>query len=440
LSEIQVKINPLIMASLTQQKATRELALQNIKFYLGKSTLTADEQRRYNSLQDEIKKLDSDISATEARNNFNERLAGNPENPFNMSNDEIASIKRFSLVKFINEAANHTLTGLEREMHDVGLAEMRIQTKASACGFVIPLRVLQLLKVRANAGQNVTNAADGGNLVGQMPLVYHEALANALVLPSLGATYFSGLVGNLPIVRGGKFTAGFYPEGETAVLSKESLSEFVMTPKRVSATGVFSKRLLEQGSMNIENWVRLGLTKANAQALMTAIISGLAANAEPVGILNTAGLENVIGGVDGASITWAHILEMEAKISGNNADMGSCAYLTNSKVCSKLKNTLKNASMSGHIWEKSEVNGFKAIVTNAIPSNLEKGASGAVCSPVIAGAWSDLFIANFGGLDIVVDPYSLIEQSEIKVTVNSFCDAAIANPKSFVVMRDALTA
>jgi hypothetical protein len=45
----------------------------------------------------------------------------------------------------------------------------------------------------------------------------------------------------------------------------------------------------------------------------------------------------------------------------------------------------------------------------------------------------------WGGLDIIVDPFTRADYNEIKLVLNQFADVALRNPESFAAMKDALT-
>ena len=52
----------------------------------------------------------------------------------------------------------------------------------------------------------------------------------------------------------------------------------------------------------------------------------------------------------------------------------------------------------------------------------------------------DLAASHFGGLDIVVDPYSLATTNLLRVTANTYADVGVRHAESFAAMLDALTA
>ena len=115
-------------------------------------------------------------------------------------------------------------------------------------------------------------------------------------------------------------------------------------------------------------------------------------------------------------------------------------YLTNAKVRGKLKTTSKVSGQNGFIWEDGMLNGYKASVSNQVPSNLTKGTSSGVCSAIIFGNWSDLIIGQWGTLDLMVDPYSGSTSGTVRVVALQDVDIAVRNAVSFSAMLDALTA
>jgi HK97 family phage major capsid protein len=414
---------------LKQQRAALEA---DIKPLLDAAELTDEQKRSYADLSAKIAKMNTDIAFEESREAMILQMAG--PSGREISTGEERDLNGFSFVKFMREATSGNLTGLEAEMHQDGIRELSSEVNEAAKGFVIPKKVLS----RASTGQNITTAGDGGNLTKQLPIMYIDALKNALILPGMGANYLTGLTGNLPIVRGGLFSSTWAGEGTAVDSAKAALTKITMAAKRLTATGAFSQELLRQSSIDVENWVRNGLIESNALAILAAVING--SGSAPTGILGTANIGAVAGGDNGLAPAWSHIVNLESAVANANADLGKLGYLTNSKVRGKLKQTLKASGVSGYIWDGKEMNGYQCGVTNAVPSSLTKGTSEGVCSAIIFGNWADLMIGEWGGLDIVVDPYTLKKQGDIEITVHTFADVAVGHPASFAAMKDALTA
>lgn len=352
----------------------------------------------------------------------------------NIGEHERNELQRFSYAKFIRESAAGNITGFEAEMAEEARREVS-ELGESLRGAGIPYKILAFN--RAAAGQNATTANDGGNLIQEEPIVYVEALRNKLVLVGLGARYLTGLRGSLPIVKGGSFTAGWYGETEDVTGGKASYPKVNLDPKRLSVAGAYSVQLLNQSSPDVERLIVDELLMAHAGGLEGAVING-DGNKEPLGILNNGNVGVVVGGDNGAAPSWKHIVDLETEVSASNADIGNLAYLTNSKVRGKLKQTEKSANTAKFIMENKEVNGYNTVVTNAVPSDISKG-TGTNLSAMLYGNWADVIIGHWGGLDLVVDPYSLKKSAQVEIVLHAFHNTAIRNDKSFSVIKDLIT-
>jgi hypothetical protein len=141
------------------------------------------------------------------------------------------------------------------------------------------------------------------------------------------------------------------------------------------------------------------------------------------------------------------MVDLESAVSIANGDVGSMAYLTNAKVRGKLRKTQEFASTNGKaVWTTGrergigEVLGYDAVVTNAVPSNLDKGTSTGVCSAIAYGNWAEMMIGMWGGLDVMLDPYAGATAGTKRVIALQDVDVAVRHAASFAVMKDALTA
>ncbi|MGF6348983.1 HK97 family phage major capsid protein [Variovorax sp. W2I14] len=85
------------------------------------------------------------------------------------------------------------------------------------------------------------------------------------------------------------------------------------------------------------------------------------------------------------------------------------------------------------------MNGYRAAVTNAVPSNIAKG-TGTDLSALIFGNFADLVIGMWGGLDLMVDPYTHSTTGTVRVTALQDVDVGVRNVESFATMEDAQTA
>jgi HK97 family phage major capsid protein len=212
-------------------------------------------------------------------------------------------------------------------------------------------------------------------------------------------------------------------------------------PKRIGAHIDYSKQALIQGNPDIDAMLQDDLAKAIAVQIEYLGFNGTAASNQPRGLFNTSGIGAVVGGTNGAAITWSHLVDLESACANSNAEPDLRAgYAINTKTRGALKKTQKATNLP-FIWDNGAqpVNSYRAAVTNNITSTGTKGTSTGICSSLAFGSdWSDLIIALFGGFDVVVDPYTLATTGQVRITGNQFIDVGVRQVASFAAMTDAL--
>lgn len=352
-----------------------------------------------------------------------------------LANDERTAGRRFSLLRMLNDIADgRQLSGLEADVAQMGADEYR-RLGLSGSGVQVPLAAL-----RAASGQNVTTPADGGNLAETMASRYVQSLRDNLPIARLGANILTDLVGTLPVITSQDITAGWGAEGAEAPTSKASYAKAVMSPKRNFANVATTRDLLRQTSFDVEADLIDKINYAHARIIEDAAINGAGGNA-PTGILKTAGIGSVAMGTNGAAISWAKVVELESVVASLNALKGRLGYLTNAKVIGALKTTVCGSNTSRFILDalvSNMVNGYGIEMTNLVPANLTKGTAADKCSALIFGNWSDLYVGHWGGIDLIVDPYTGKRKGEIEICINCYNDVLVAEPKSFAAIQDIL--
>lgn len=362
---------------------------------------------------------------------------------------EARDLDKFSIVRGITRLLqNQPLDGIEGEMHAEGLKE------ASRCGispqgnFVVPTVALNHGR-RDLTVTGGSNGSQGGVTVATSVGSVIELLYAKSVLRGLGVQFLTGLVGNITFP---KLTAGSagYHVGENAAPTESSptMTSASLSPNRLATFVEISKQLLLQSNASVEALVRADLATALSLGMEAGALTGTGANNQPLGLLTyaggafTSGITEVVGGTDGAAPSWANIVKLETEVATLNADIGSLAYLTNPKVRGKMKSTSKVASSdSVMLWgdNASPVNGYRAEVTTTVPSDLDKGSATGVCSAMLFGNWSDLIVGMWGGIDLMVNPYSLDKEGLVRITATAFYDTVVRRGASFAALRDVLT-
>ena len=350
--------------------------------------------------------------------------------------------QRYSLINMVKAVVSNDYSnaGFERECS----AAIEQQTGKRARGFYIPtnlqVRTPYITTTATAAGNLVGTNLDGSNFI--------DALRKSLKVFELGATVLSGNVGNLDVPRQSGLTSTYWvAEGSNITESNATFDKISLTPKTIGALSSWTRIQELQATPDLEQLVRNDLTQQVAAAIDLACIAGTGSSNQPTGILNQSGTNSVVGGTNGAAVTYDHLADLIAAVSQDSADVGRTGFLTNNKVLTKLLKT-KDSDGNYLLGPGSMVAGAPATlwgrrceVSEQVPSNLTKGRASGTASAVIYGNWSDLIIAQWGALDILVNPYgSSYAAGNVELRAMQTIDVGVRNAESFGIMNDALTA
>lgn len=335
-----------------------------------------------------------------------------------------ADLRAYSLTKAIRTlGSGKQLDGIEAE---ASRAYAKLTGRnIGGNGFIIPNDVMV-----AKRALTTQTAGAGGYTVGSQMLGGEmiEMLQNKQLVVALGARSLTGLVGNVAIPKvGGGATAYWLSSNGTVSRTDQSFGQLALSPHRLVASTAYDKELLNQSSIDVEGFVREDLMRVIAIEKDRAAINGSGANGEPLGIL---GVPTGLGSVSfGATATWAKVVSFETKVATANADVESMAYLTTAATRGAWKGIQKAANLS-FIWETGVngsglVNGYRAEATKQVPSD-----------KVIFGNWQDIIIADWAGIDVVVDPYTLSLNGQISLVVTQWSDVGVRHAGSFAVSSD----
>jgi len=360
-------------------------------------------------------------------------------------------LENYSLIRAINAAAEAHTNPRAWEQAGLELEASKAMAKKlgrDPQGFFVPWdiqtapRGLSRNVYRPLNTQQAGAPQYGGYLVEEQLLSesFIDVLRNRLILGLAGATTLTGLVGDIDIPKKTATSTGYWiGEGNAPNKSTLEFGQIAARPRTVAAYIELTRRLLKQSSLDVEMMARDDMATVLAIAVDYAGLHGLGAANQPKGLANLTGIGAVVGGTDGAAPDWADIVNLETEVAVDNADFGRLAYVTNAKVRGKLKQTQKVSGEARMIWEDGEMNGYPALVSNQVRSDLTKGSSSGVCSAIFFGNWADLVICFWGGLDVIVDPFSSSTSGNVLITAMQDADIIFRRAQSFSAMLDALT-
>jgi HK97 family phage major capsid protein len=400
-----------------------------------------DETVELRGLIDSEKDLTSKIEvALELEKRAATAAAGVP-----LTNNEEKEMRGFSLSKLVREMEKGNITGLEREMIQDSEKEAR-ELGIAPKGVYLSNNLLTV-KQRA---MTVGTATAGGNFVATDKVGFFDALYAKTVFNELGVTSLSGLSANTDLTGFSVGVASAWAT-ETASVSPADPTTAARTlrPKRLYAATDISRMLMIQTNDSVENYVLQSIMKSLATKWEQGVIAG--ATNGPTGILATSGIQDVAMGTHGGLPTLAKILELIEKVQSANGDTSNAKFLTNPKVVARLKQIpiVSGGGVGAMIMSYQNyftgspnvIDGYPVSVTSNVPSNLEKGTSGAVCSAIIYGDFSQVVTAQFGGIDLSIDSMSAASARAniIGITTTMFVDGAVKQPAALGAILDATT-
>ena len=377
-----------------QLRVKAEALISNAEKELRK--LNKEEDYALTSIKKEIADIDSRIKGIEEENkrNYKQSIKKN-------------TMEKFSLLKAINDVANNRqLDERALEVVAAGQAEMRKSGQSYSGQIVLP--------VEERADIQATVATAGQENVAEDKLGILEPLRAKLVLVQAGASYMTGLIGNVSIPAYSGSNVAWAGEVAAASDGAGTFSEVTLEPKRLTAYIDVSKQFLIQDSNSAEEMLKNDIVTAISNKLEATILGKEAGDAsKPAGLLNGVT-------ADEAAPTYKDIVKMEADLEAKNVT-GDIKFIVSPSAKADLKTTDKGTDTGKYLMEDDEINGYPVLCTSAVA---DKG--------VIMANWSDLVIGQWGGIDLTVDPYTQAANGKVRLVINAYFDAKPRRADAFV--------
>jgi HK97 family phage major capsid protein len=337
--------------------------------------------------------------------------------------------KEYSLVRALRNAVasaegQGAFDGLEREVSDEIARQLPSDYKRRG-GFFLPLRL--------RAGLDSKTATAAQELKFTEPGEFIELLRNSSSAVRLGARVLNDLQGPVAFPKQtGSGTAYWVAENPGSDVAESNLTTGTVSlaPKTLQSTTSYSRQLLAQSIIDVEQLVREDLAAIHALAWDRAVFHGSGTANQPTGIYTASGVNAVA--VDGLP-DFATVVNMITAVFTDNALLGNLGWATTPLMAGLLMQTLiASAAGAPMIWtgriDDGMLGGYQAIASNQVASNLGVGTDE---HGMIFGNWRDVMIGTWGALEIIVDPYRLKKQGMIEVTSFEMVDIAIRHPESF---------
>ena len=372
-------------------------------------TITEAEEQRAAWLVGEVEALDKRIKHRADHEAMVARVAYSGT----ASTTEKREIERvnghFSLSRAIMSAANgRSLEGAEAEWAQEAQREMRAQGLQVVGQVAIPTKALY----RASA-DNFTAGAYGATTDGAAFVPVNvggaiEALRAPSVIEQLGTTTLQGMTGNLKFPRVSvKATGTAEGEVDANAASGLEMDELTLSPQRVSAKTTYSKQLLLQGGTAVDLVIAQELQNA-----MNAFIDTKAFDTLDGATINDQSTDG------STTLTAAIAVAMESAVLAAGGNLAAARYVMSPSAYKFAKNLAQVASVSAlYDLASNTFNGYPAVAT---PYLIDSSSN--VGQMLFGNFAQGCILAYFGGIDLLVDPYSAAGNAQIVLHVNRFFD------------------
>lgn len=312
--------------------------------------------------------------------------------------------KKFSLVKAIrNIAENRNLDDSTMAVINAGREEMRKSGLSYAGQIQLPSEKRAIVSVTAEGDDTV--ATDVFNIL--------DPLRSNLVLAQAGAKVLDNLVGDVKIPVLGASNVGWEGENDDAADGSGAITSVTLKPKRLSCFIDVSKQMIWQESAGVEDAIRRDIVEAIAHKFQATILGAGAGDAtQPSGLFH--------GLVDKAATDFDSMAAIEADLE--TANVSNISYIASPKARAAMRAMTKGAKNNAVVaYANGEFDGTPVYSTSDVAN-----------SKFLVGDFSNLYLGQWGAIDLVVDNYTQATKGAIRLVVNVYLDAVNARPNSIV--------
>ena len=255
-------------------------------------------------------------------------------------------------------------------------------------------------------------------------------LRNNLIFDRLGVQVLPGLRGNVSIPKQtGAATVAWVTEGNAPAASAQSVGNVTLTPKDLACYVPVTRSELIQSLPVADAFVINDIIAGMRHGLQTALFHGTGSSGQPTGlasILTTASREFTVA--TPGSETYAELVAAEGMVLGKG--LSGIKWAVSGKALTALRSLLKNTYGSEYLAslrsdDEGEILGRTALFTDDIQDKFG-----------FIGDFSHVFFGMWGGLDLVVDPYTEAPSGTVRVVAHQDVAFAVRHAEAFAFSND----
>lgn len=355
-------------------------------------------RKRINALNLEIEQLNEELRTKEKESNYN----------YNNNTEKQMEKRSFSLLGAIRAVSeNRSLDPIAQSVILEGQKEMRNRSLSLVGQIQLPT----VVEERA-----ITVQTEGEDVVATNLMDVMGSLKAKNVLVQAGARVLENLTGDVQFPLSSSANCSWEGETSETAATDMTFTHVKLSPKRLSCVVDVSKQFLLQDSASAERVIREEILSAiNSKLEKTFLGAEQGTNTMPQGLFYN----------NGTPLTevskFKDLTDLEADVENANVD-GRVVYLLSPKAKGALRNMVKGDKTTNLVYENGAVDGTEALSTSNIA---EKRFA--------YGDFSNVVIANWGNLDITVDPMTKAAQGLVRLVVNFYCDVKVLRPETIKV-------
>ncbi len=377
---------------------------------------TNNEQEEADLCKREVERLDGKIARRQAHEDMIARQAQMGGASVSEAK-EINKINRsFSLSRAVQAASfGKALEGAEAEWSQEAAKEYQMRGLQMSGQVGIPASALY----RAGGADDFqADSGDGSGFVATSVPGVIDALRTPTMAERVGVTTINNATGNLKFPRVSAKAAGTEETEVSAdAASGLELDELTLSPIRVAANTKYSKQLILQGGAQVDAMISRELAAGINETIDKAVFAKAAASAG-----NRVDKD--------AAVTYADLTNMQKAVLAAGGDLSACSFVGSPTAMSILKGEAAVASIKA-VVEGNNIDGYNTNFTpNLIDSTASEGA-------LLFGDFGlGMVMAFFGGIDLLVDPYSNAGTAQIALHVNKFYDVDVRQAGALAYLFD----
>lgn len=338
-------------------------------------------------------------SEPEARNNnpIMENTTNTPAVVQGLGDSEARAAKNFSFGKFVKEAANGKLTGLEAEMTQEGSTEMRNSGLNVSGGFNIPSLVLRSM----GTADGASGATAFGGGIEKLDNGIIENYAPNDIAAQMGVRNLSGLSGDVAMQVQANLTAagGAVAEGAVRAEALPTFAERVLTPTRNAAHVGVTQQMLAQSGDDMAAFIQMDIRRALDKVFNAQIIAEIALS----------------DSTSAYNATTNNPLDVEAALLAADVDLDNVVILAAADAYREMRKLSFDAG-SGDLFAASPIARQSIAGYNTVISSQATAATLSFFdkTQLVTGTW--------GGLNLIVDPYTDAHKGVVRLIANEYRD------------------